>query len=73
MIYNIRYFNKVDNCYKTIIVEADNKIDAALIAHAKIYTVIKPFYLDEYEVNQCDIKEYNIENIVKKDDIIKNN
>lgn len=66
MIYSVTYFNPLGNCDNTTHVEADNEVDAALIAHAEFWVASKPFDLGDYTV-----LEYDPDFVIHKDDIFK--
>ena len=68
MIYSVTYFNPYGNCDNTVHVEAENEVDAALIAHADFWVTSRPFNLEDYNV-----LEYNPEYIIKKDDVLAKN
>jgi len=68
MIYSVTYFNPYGNCDNTVHVEAENEVDAALIAHADFWVASRPFNLEDYNV-----LEYNQEYIIKKDDVLDKN
>ena len=68
MIYSVTYFNPYGNCDNTVHVEAENEVDAALIAHADFWVASRSFNLDDYNV-----LEYNPEYIIKKDDVLAKN
>lgn len=50
MIYTVTFFNPIGNCDNVTHVEADNEVDAALIAHAEAWAASKPFDLYDYHV-----------------------
>lgn len=66
MIYTVTYFNPLGNCDNVTHVEADNEVDAALIAHADFWVTSKPFDLSDYNV-----VEYSPEYVVKKENILE--
>jgi hypothetical protein len=66
MIYSVTFFNPLGNCDNIAHVEADNEVDAALIAHADFWATSKPFCLSDYNVS-----EYSPEYVVKKEDIFE--
>ena len=66
MIYTVTYFNPLGNCDNITHVEADNEVDAALIAHADFWVTSKPFDLSDYNV-----VEYSPEYVVRKEDILE--
>lgn len=66
MIYTVTYFNPLGNCDNVTHVEADNEVDAALIAHADFWVTSKAFDLSDYNV-----VEYSPEYIVRKEDILE--
>lgn len=66
MVYTVTYFNPLGNCDNVIHVEADNEVDAALIAHADFWVTSKPFNLSDYNV-----VEYSPEYVVRKEDILE--
>ena len=68
MIYSVTYFNSYGNCDNTVHVEAENEVDAALIAHADFWVASRPFNLNDYNV-----LEYNPEYIIIKDDGLSKN
>ena len=41
MVYTVTYFNPLGNCDNIAYVEANNEVDAALIAHAEFWAVFK--------------------------------
>lgn len=66
MIYTVTYFNPLGNCDNITYVEADNEVDAALIAHADFWVASKPFDLSDYHV-----LEYEPDCVVRKSDILE--
>ena len=64
MIYTVSYFNPLGNCENVTHVEADNEVDAALIAHADFWVTSKPFFLEDYSVSY-----YSPADIITKDKI----
>lgn len=66
MIYSVTFFNPLGNCDNIAHVEADNEVDAALIAHTDFWATSKPFSLSDYNVS-----EYSPEYVVKKEDIFE--
>lgn len=66
MIYTVTYSNPLGNCDNTTYVEADNEVDAALIAHADFWVASKPFDLSDYYV-----LEYEPDCVVRKSDILE--
>ena len=54
MIYSVEYFNPIGNCDNVVHVEADNELDAALIAHTNAWTAQKEFDFSDYHVCEFD-------------------
>ena len=66
VIYSVEYFNPIGNCDNVVHVEASNEFEAALIAHADMWSMTKKFDFSDYNVS-----EYDPEYIIKKEDIFK--
>ena len=54
MVYSVEYFNPIGNCDNVVHVEADNELDAALIAHTNAWTSQKEFDFSDYHVCEFD-------------------
>ena len=59
MVYTVTYFNPLGNCDNIAYVEANNEVDAALIAHADFWAASKSF--DLYYCSSCieELYEYS--------------
>lgn len=66
MIYTVTYFNPLGNCDNIAYVEANNEVDAALIAHADFWVASKSFDLSDYHV-----LEYEPVYVIRKSDILE--
>ena len=74
MIYTVTFFNPIGNCDNITHVEADNEVDAALIAHADFWVTSKPFNLSDYKIENYDMKNLLTANLIYNDttDMIDN-